>query len=108
MIDQINDVMFPTLLFLLIYSFLWEFVPDLPRQEPADPTPAIKEAFSEAFDPEPRTEPEWLSPASESLPSTIRALRQYIREYNLQELIKQRTGKTVSQCVKEELIAALV
>lgn len=141
MINAINDIIFPILLFLLIYSFLWEFVPDFPNPEIADPIPAIKEAFSAANDPEPLLEPSRvaltpepvlepmpepvLEPISEpvvsekinpepngvcpveSLPSTIRALRQYIREYNLQEVIKQRTGKTVSQCVKEELIAAL-
>ncbi len=113
MISAINDVLFPILLFLLIYSFLWEFI-NLSSEETADPTSAIKEAFSAAFDPEPRAKPlkeeiPSLEPdlPSTRLPSTIRALRDYIRERDLQQLVKERTGKTVSQCLKDELIAAL-
>ncbi len=38
---------------------------------------------------------------------TIRQLRKFIKEHNLQKIVKQKIGKTVSKCNKGELIKAL-
>lgn len=37
----------------------------------------------------------------------IRELREYIRDHNLQELVREHIGKSVSRCTKPELIQAL-
>lgn len=42
------------------------------------------------------------------LPTKIRELRDYIRANNLQSVVKEFTGKSVSSCTKDELIAAIV
>lgn len=105
-------------------------------QEISDFLSGVKEAFSEAFDPKPEpVAVQFLPPArsrrynqveaianpviitpppqiqSESdrptLPKTLRSLRQYIREHNLQALVKEQLGKSVSNCSKNELLAAL-
>ena len=41
------------------------------------------------------------------LPTKIRELRDYIRSNNLQAVVKERIGKTVSKCSKDELMAAI-
>ena len=38
---------------------------------------------------------------------SIRQLREHIREQNLQSLVKEKLGKTVSKCSKSELLIAL-
>ena len=38
---------------------------------------------------------------------SIRGLRDYIRSNNLQAVVKERIGKTVSKCSKDELMAAI-
>jgi hypothetical protein len=42
-----------------------------------------------------------------SLPSSIRGLREYIRERGLQSHVKARAGKSVSKCSKQELLQAI-
>jgi len=66
--------------------------------KPAKPTLSglIREAATSA----PRKRPD-------ELPSTIRGVRQYIRENALQERVKFTTGKTVSKCTLAELLEAL-
>jgi hypothetical protein len=41
------------------------------------------------------------------LPTKIRELRDYIRANKLQSVVKERIGKTVSKCSKDELMAAI-
>jgi deoxyribodipyrimidine photolyase len=38
---------------------------------------------------------------------TIRQLREYVRQRNLQTLIKEQLGKSVNNCRKEELLSVL-
>lgn len=48
------------------------------------------------------------TPAPAELPTTsIRAIRDYIRDHKLQALVKERIGKTVSKCSKDELLLAI-
>lgn len=41
------------------------------------------------------------------LPDSIRGLREFIRANELQAVVKERIGKTVSKCSKDELMAAI-
>lgn len=42
-----------------------------------------------------------------NLPTSIRGLRQYVRDNGLQKAVKAHLGKTISKATKDELIAAL-
>ncbi len=38
---------------------------------------------------------------------TVKQLKRFIGEHNLQQLVKEKTGKSVSKCKKQELLKAL-
>lgn len=64
---------------------------DMMRSEAARPKDGIVERLDHTF----------------NLPDTIRGLRQYVRDNNLQKHVKTYTGKTVSRATKAELLEAL-
>lgn len=70
-------------------------------EEPA-PTPEPIEVVAP-------TEPAPVAPkvAAPALPSSIRGLRQYIRDNSLQESVKAQLGKSVSKATKGELLGVL-
>ena len=41
------------------------------------------------------------------LPSSIRGLRDFVRENQLQVLVREKVGKSVSKCSKDELLEAV-
>ena len=64
---------------------------DLIRSEAARPKDGIVDKVDHTF----------------NLPTSIRGLRQYVRDNGLQKTVKAKLGKTVSKATKDELIAAL-
>jgi hypothetical protein len=99
--------MFAVLLFCLYFclfiGFLGESNPKTTDEGFNQFYDAVKEALA--------TEPETVTKASalqrEENPITLRQLRDLVRERQLQGAIRERLGKSVSECRKEELIAVL-
>ncbi len=84
--------------------------------------PEIKRAFSSEFNPEPEVIKQPVtkevltlpstSPNASNFPtisdsSTYRELQQFVKFHNLQQTIKQITGKPYNKCKKVELLEAL-
>jgi hypothetical protein len=66
---------------------------------------AVKEAL--ATEPETATVTEASALQRPENPLTLRQLRDLVRERQLQALVRERIGKSVSECRKEELLMVL-
>jgi predicted RNA binding protein with dsRBD fold (UPF0201 family) len=93
------------LYFCLFIGFLGESSPKATDESFDRFYSAVKEAL--ATEPETATVTGALVRQREENPLTLRQLRELVRERQLQDSVRQRLGKSVSKCRKEELIAVL-
>jgi hypothetical protein len=92
--------------FCLLIGFLSEYSPKATDESFDRFYGAVKEAL--ATEPETTAVPEASAHQREENPLTLRQLRELVREGQLQASVRQRLGKSVSDCRKEELLTVLL
>jgi predicted RNA binding protein with dsRBD fold (UPF0201 family) len=100
--------MFALFLFLLYFCLFVGFLGEPSPKATNESFDRFYSAVKEALATEPETVTVREAIDREKNPPTLRQLRDLVRERQLQRAIRERLGKSVSECRKEELLTVLL